>query len=100
MPGQHPIRVSGGVMAGLLLEHPDPEYPAEAREKHIAGAVVLSVLIGEEGTVQTLTALTGPQILRDAALAAVKQWTYEPYQLNGRPVPVQTTVTVNFQPQS
>ena len=95
---EHPARVSGGVMAGLVLDHPDPEYPQSAREKHLAGAVVLHVIVTPRGNVDSLSALTGPQELRDAAVAAVRDWTYKPYQLNGRPVYVETTVTINFKP--
>ena len=92
----HAVRISGGVMAGLVLTKVDPVYPADARSKHMEGAVVLSAKIGPDGTVQDLQAVTGPEVLRTAALDAVRQWTYKPYVLKGAPVTVLTTVTVNF----
>lgn len=87
-------------MAGLLLEHRDPEYPADARTKHIAGTVVLDAVITPEGKVSDLSVVSGPEPLRDAALTAVRDWTYKPYCLNGRPVYVETTVTVRFEMKS
>lgn len=93
----HAIRVSGGVMAGQILTRVDPVYPASARSEHLKGAVVLAVRIGKDGTVQDLQPMSGPPALAEAAIDAVKQWTYKPYLLNGEPVEVHTTVTVNFQ---
>ncbi len=90
------IRVSGGVMAGQILSKVEPVYPAEAKARGIAGAVVLRAVIGTEGTVQNLTVVSGNELLAAAALDAVRQWTYKPYLLNGEPIAVETTVTVNF----
>jgi TonB family protein len=92
----NPVRVSGAVMASLILNKVDPEYPQEAKDKKISGAVVLMAKVDRQGNVADLKAISGPGVLRDAALAAVKQWTYKPYQLNGQPVVVLTTMTVNF----
>ena len=89
-------RISGGVMAGQNLTKVQPVYPEEARAKGVSGTVVLHVLIGKDGRVESLTAISGPEVLRQAALDAVSQWTYKPYRLNGDPVEVDTTVTVNF----
>jgi protein TonB len=93
-----PVRVSGGVMASLALHKVDPVYPEDAKAKGIRGAVVLHAIIDQQGKIDKLSVISGPGPLRDAALSAVRQWTYKPYQLNGRPVSVQTTVTVNFTP--
>ena len=92
----HAIRISGGVMAAQVLNKVDPVYPPDARANHLQGAVVLSARIGTNGTVQDLQPVSGPEVLRTAALDAVRQWTYKPYVLNGSPVAVFTTVTVNF----
>lgn len=91
-----PVRISGGVMAGQVMNKVDPVYPQEARDKHISGTVVLSVRIGKDGTVQDIQPISGPAVFREPAMDAVKQWTYKPYLLNGQPTEVQTTVTVNF----
>ena len=57
---------------------------------------MLSAVIGKDGTVQKLKAVTGPRELIDAAIAAVQQWKYKPYMLKGEPVEVDTTITVKF----
>ena len=45
---------------------------------------------------QSLQAISGPEMLKGAAIEAVKQWTYRPYLLNGEPTEVDTTITVSF----
>jgi outer membrane biosynthesis protein TonB len=98
-PSQIPqhIRISGGVMAGNILTRVQPVYPEEAREQHINGAVVMHVIIGTDGLVKSVSPISGPEVLRQPYADAVKQWTYKPYLLNGRPVEVDTVVTVNMQ---
>jgi periplasmic protein TonB len=91
-----PTRVSGGVMASLLQHKVDPIYPEDAKAKGISGAVVLHAIIDQQGKVDKLSVISGPEVLRDVSLTAVRQWTYKPYMLNGRPQSVETTVTVNF----
>jgi protein TonB len=93
-----PARVSSGVMAGLLQHKVDPIYPEDAKARGISGAVVLHAIIDQQGKVDKLSVISGPEVLRDASLTAVRQWTYKPYMLNGRPQSVETTVTVNFTP--
>ncbi len=86
------VRVSGGVMAGQLTKKVDPVPSAD----HMIGAVVLQVVIDTEGKVEEATAVSGPSSLRESAVTAVRQWVYRPFLLNGEPVEVQSTVTVNF----
>ena len=62
----------------------------------MSGAVVMMAKVDKDGKVTELKVISGPEILRVAALDAVRQLTYKPYLLNGRPVFVQTTVTVMF----
>jgi protein TonB len=93
-----PMRVSSGVMASLVLHKIDPIYPEDAKAKGISGAVVLHAIIDPQGKVDKLSVVSGPEVLRDASLTALRQWTYKPYLLNGRPQSVETTVTVNFTP--
>jgi protein TonB len=93
---EKPVRVSSGVIAGLILHKVDPVYPEDAREAGISGAVVMAAMIDDQGKITKLTVVSGPEKLRDAALDAVNQWTYKPYLLNGKPVFVQTQITVNF----
>jgi TonB family protein len=91
------VRVSQGVSTGLLITRVQPQYPDDAREAHIQGAVVLKALIDANGNVEDLTLVSGHPLLAPAALEAVKQWKYRPYSLNGQPVKVETQITVNFQ---
>jgi len=90
------VRISGGVIAGYLLTKVNPVYPVEARDKGIGGTVVMHAFISKEGRITALQAISGPDVLKSAALEAVRQWTYRPYLLNGEPRPVDTTIVVNF----
>lgn len=90
------VRVSGGVMAAQLLTHVNPTYPAEARAQGLSGTVVLRALVGKDGTIDQLSAISGPEVFRPSAINAVQGWTYRPYLLNGNPTAVETTIVVNF----
>jgi len=63
---------------------------------NVTGAVVIAATIDDHGKVIQMTAISGPEMLHGAALAALRQWTYKPYLLNGAPVFVSTMVTVVF----
>jgi TonB family protein len=90
-------RVSGGVIAGNILTKTQPVYPEIAKANHISGTVVLRAIIGRDGHVYSLHVMSGGDVsLAIAAIAAVREWTYKPYLLNGEPVEVDTTITVNF----
>jgi protein TonB len=88
--------ISSGVMAGNLVEKVIPQYPAIAKAARIQGIVVLQATISKDGTIQNLRIISGPPMLRQAALDAVRSWRYKPYLLNGEPVEVETTVNVVF----
>jgi periplasmic protein TonB len=88
--------VSSGVMQGMLIGKVIPAYPALARATRTSGTVVLQATISRGGTIENLRVVSGPAILRQTALDAVKQWRYRPYMLNGQPVEVETSVEVNF----
>ena len=90
------MRVSEGVVGGLLVHKVMPGYPQSARQERISGAVVLQAVIGKDGSVQNLRVVQGDPVLASAAIDAVKQWRYKPYLLNGQPVEVETIITVNF----
>jgi periplasmic protein TonB len=92
------FRVSWGVMEGLLITKVDPDYPRDARNKGIQGDVILSADISREGNVVELTVVSGHPLLVEAALQAVVQWKFKPYQLNGEPVEVEAFITVPFHP--
>ena len=90
------VIVSQGVMAGSILSKPEPAYPAIAKAARIQGTVILSATISRAGTIENLTVVSGPAMLAQAALEAVRNWRYRPYLLNGQPVEVQTLINVTF----
>jgi TonB family protein len=83
-------------MKGNLIARPDPVYPAEARAAGIQGSVLLRAIISKTGDIEDLKVVSGPKELTESAIDAVKQWKYKPYLLNGEPVEVDTTITVNY----
>ena len=89
-------RVSGGVEAGLLIRNVKPIYPRLAQAAGVQGEVVLQAVIGKDGRIENLHAISGNPLLVKAALDAVQQWRYRPYLLNGEPVEVETQITVRF----
>src|SRR5277367_1658274 len=90
------IAVSSGVMSGNILVKTQPQYPAIAKAARIQGTVVLQATISKSGTIEGLTVVSGPPMLQQAALDAVRSWRYKPYLLNGEPVEVGTQVNVVF----
>ena len=90
------IRVSQGVTEGNLLRKVQPTYPPLAKTARIQGSVILNALISKAGNIENLRVMSGHPMLVQSALDAVKQWKYKPYILNGEPVEVETTITVNF----
>jgi protein TonB len=91
-----PLRVSSGVKPPERIFNVDPVYPAAARAARIEGLVVLEVVINAEGRVESARVLRSVPLLGQAALDAVRQWRYTPTLLNGAPVPIIMTLTVNF----
>jgi TonB family protein len=90
-------RVGSGVVQGLAIKQPAPNYPMHARLAHITGNVVLHALISRSGDISDLEIVSSPDpYLADAAMSAVRYWKYKPYLLNGQPVEVDTMITVNF----
>jgi protein TonB len=90
------IRVGGNVQAAKMVRQIMPVYPPIAKTAHISGTVMLHAVIGKDGTVQNLEYVSGPPLLMKSAMDAVKQWRYQPTQLNGEPVEVDTTISVVF----
>lgn len=90
------VRVSQGVTQGMVLSKVQPIYPADAKAARIQGSVVIGVVIGKDGNIQSERLVSGHPLLAPAAMDAVKQWKYRPYLLNGQAVEVDTQVTINF----
>ena len=90
------VEVPAEVAEGSLVHRVEPDYPEEARQQWIQGAVVLDVRAGRDGTVQEVKLVSGQTVLADAAIAAVKQWRFKPRVVKGQAVEMQTRVTLNF----
>ncbi len=91
------IGLSGGVVTGRKIKGSNPQYPLEAKMNHISGTVVLSAVIGTDGKIGSLELLSSPDpALTKASMKAVSDWEYTPYLMNGKPVEIETTITVNF----
>ncbi|MGD0467119.1 MAG: energy transducer TonB [Terriglobales bacterium] len=73
-----------------------PDYPAAARRAQVQGRVVIQARISESGKVENPQVLSAPPLLRDAALAAVRRWCYEPACLKVAPVAVDYLIQINF----
>ena len=91
-----PVRVGGNIKAPTKIQHVNPIYPQDALDARVTGMVIIEATINPEGSVETATVLRSVPMLDQAALDAVKQWRFTPTMLNGLPVPVIMTVTVNF----
>jgi periplasmic protein TonB len=79
-----------------LITRIEPRYPAIAIQIHHEGRVELHALISPEGTIESLEVLSGDPLFIQSALAAVHQWRYRPTILNGRPIEVDTHITVIY----
>lgn len=95
-PAPSPVVRSSQVQAAALIYRVDPVYPKIALEARLAGTVRLHAIIGTDGDVRRLEVISGPPLLAKAALDAVRLWRYRPTILDGIPVEVETTITVNF----
>jgi protein TonB len=93
---QSPVRVGGQIKTPTKVRNVAPSYPDLARQSRIHGLVILEATISPSGSVEDVRVLRGIPLLNDAAVDAVRQWQYTPTLLNGVPVPVVMTVTVNF----
>jgi protein TonB len=90
------VNISAGVAIGMLIQKTTPIYPPIAKAARVSGTVVLQATISKSGTIENLRVMSGPAMLQQAALEAVRQWRYRPYLLNNDPVEVDTTVNVIF----
>src|SRR5215207_2156604 len=95
-PPPAPVRVGGAIRQPTQLKKVNPVYPPIAQSARVQGVVIIEAIIGPDGRVTEAKVLRSIPLLDAAALDAVKQWVYTPTLLNGVPVPVIMTVTVNF----
>ena len=95
-PPPQAVRVGGQIKEPKKLKNVNPTYPDIAKQARVQGVVILECTISPQGKVTDVKVLRGIPLLDAAAIEAVKQWVYTPTLLNGVPVPVIMTVTVNF----
>jgi TonB family protein len=91
-----PVVVSERAARALLVHTVNPVYPPEALAQKLHGPVVLQAVIGRDGSVEDLKLVRGYFLLGRAAIAAVKQWRFQPYSANGHASATQTVITINF----
>ena len=95
-PPVAPVRVGGNIKPPTQIKRVNPVYPPIAQSARVQGVVIIEAVIGPGGQIQDARILRSIPLLDQAALDAVRQWEYTPTLLNGVPVPVIMTVTVNF----
>jgi protein TonB len=95
-PPPKPLVISSGVATGMLIQKTPPVYPLIAKSARVSGTVELHATISKSGWITDLHVVSGPDMLRQAALDAVRQWRYKPYTLNNQPTEVETTINVVF----
>jgi protein TonB len=92
-----PLRVGGDVKAPVAINRAKPDYTDAARKAHISGVVVVEAVVNKQGEVEQAKVLKGlPMGLSEQAIEAVKKWRFHPGTLNGQPVDVVFSLTVNF----
>ena len=95
-PAAPPVRLHSGMTPPVKVADVRPVYPAFARNAHVQGVVILETVLDAHGRVDSVNVLRSIPLLDQAAVEAVRQWRFTPALLNGQPVPVVMTVTVNF----
>jgi TonB family protein len=97
--GERPkAHVPAEEMERLLVHRVEPQYPETARGTGLQGVIALDVVVGRDGSVLAMNPLNGPDVLARSAMDALRWWRFEPYNLNGKPIVVETTVAVEFKP--
>ena len=90
------VPVSMGVSGGQLLHRTLPAYPSQARQQRLEGIVILTAMVMEDGTLGEIKVVKGSPVLALSAVDAVKTWRYQPFQLDGKPIPGETKITIDF----
>ncbi len=90
------LPVGGDVRLAKIIFSVPPKYPTLAKSQHVSGNVLIDALIDASGHVTTMKVVSGPAVLHQAAMDALKQWRYQPASLDGHPVPMHLAVTIQF----
>jgi len=94
-----PLPVGGDVKQAKLISSTPPLYPVLAKTQHIEGNVRVDALVDENGRISSMKVISGPTLLHQAAMDAIRQWKYQPATLDGKTVPMHLTVTLQFKLQ-
>lgn len=94
--GSQPEATGGHLQPPKVVSSPPPVYPTDARARNIEGVVVVDILVDTTGKIAETKVLSGPPMLQQAALDALRRWRYQPAQLNGQVIPIHTKVDINF----
>jgi protein TonB len=81
-----------------VLKRVAPVYPAIAKQRRLAGILVVQATVGKDGKITNLELVSGPPVFRDAAFEALKQWQFKPAMLNGQPIDQSTQIRLAFNP--
>jgi TonB family protein len=94
-----PLPIGGDVRPARLIFSVPPTYPMLAKSQHVSGNVLVDALIDATGRVTAMNVVSGPTLLHQAAMDALKQWKYQPASLDGKAVPMHLAVTIRFRLQ-
>jgi TonB family protein len=94
-----PLPIGGDVKSAKLISSVSAVYPSLAKNQHVSGDVRVDALIDANGRVTTMKVISGPTLLHQAAMDALRQWKYQPAALDGKAVPMHLTVTLQFRLQ-
>ncbi|HEV2467584.1 MAG TPA: TonB family protein [Candidatus Sulfotelmatobacter sp.] len=89
-------KVSQGIVEASLIRKVEPTYPADARLRRLSGPVTLDATIGDDGSVKTVSVVSGAAVLASAAKSAVREWRFSPAKLDGKPIESQKRITLVF----
>lgn len=95
-PGFEGAVAAGRVTEPKLISSVLPVYPSVARQARVEGDVVVDTQIDKNGNVAHMNVISGPSMLRQAALDALRRWKYQPQQLDGKSVEGEILVKIKF----
>ena len=95
-PAPIPISVPQATAEKLLIHRVEPIWKLHDMEARVLGTVVMKITISKAGLVESIKIISGPAMLQQAALDAVRQWRYKPYSVDGKPVEFSTRVSVTY----
>ncbi len=84
-------------MAANVTYSPAPSYPPAASAAHVQGEVKIEAEVGPDGNVSSARVISGPPLLREAAVSAIEQWRYRPYVADGHPITMSALIVMDFQ---